>query len=189
MHSRCIGAVLYGLISGFRDRSGVRIQIGAYTKTHMHLLCITYRGQLRCFTHQGFSWWYSKCSEWVSTLFVFWQFSPNLMTPDLSQNSEINVYITTPMHLVCVTYRGQVRCFTPQGCFWSHLKCFEWVSTLFVLWQFSPNFMTPDLSQNPEIGAYITTPMHLLCITYHGQLRCLTDQGCFLSYSKCSAWV
>ena len=104
---------------------------------------------------QGCFWSYSKFSEGVSTLFVFWQFSPNFVTLDLSQNPEIGAYITTPTHLLSITYRGQLRCFTHQGCFRSYSKCSEWVSTLIVFCQFSPNFMIPDLSGNPEIGAYI----------------------------------
>ena len=46
------------------------------------------------------------------------------MTPDLSQNPEIDVHITTPMHLVRVTYRGQLRCFAPKGCFLIIFKVF-----------------------------------------------------------------
>ena len=63
------------------------------------------------------------------------------MTPNLSRNPEIDVYITTPMHLVCVTYRGQLRCFTHHGCFWSYSKCSEWFSTLLVFWEFSPKWL------------------------------------------------
>ena len=111
------------------------------------------------------------------------------MTPDLSRNPEISAYTTAPMHLLCINYRGELRCFTPKGCFWAYSKCSEIVSKLFVFWQFSPNFMTPDLSQNPEIDVYIKNPIYLVCVTYHGLLRCFAPQGCFWSYSKCSKWV